>query len=202
MILINTNKQHGFGKITHKFLLVLIASLLAGFPIASVAANQMFFTDSSGIKGETEHQPYQNTIGVITWAWGIANSASYQDGSGGALSKAHIQDLSFVHRVDTTSPIFMRHALTGQRLKEMVLVIRDPNAGKRESKPIELMKIDMKGVVVTSVAVSASEDEDVNYESVTLVFEKACVSVNKVNPEGMKEGEEKVCWDVLKNLPY
>lgn len=201
MILNNTNKQHGFGKITHKFLLVLIASLLAGFPIAGVAANQMFFTDSSGIKGETEHPPYQNTIDVIAWSWGMANSASYQDGSGGTLSKAHIQDLNFVHRVDTTSPIFMKHVLTGQHLDEMVLIIQRPDSGKRGTDPIETMKIDMKGVLVTSVAVSASEGEDAYFENVTLVFQKVCVYINEINPDGTKGKEEKVCWDVLKNSP-
>ena len=70
------------------------------------------FAKIGDIKGESLDDKHKDEIEVLSWSWGVANSATKARGGGGeAAGKANFSDLSFTHHIDKASPALMKSAL-------------------------------------------------------------------------------------------
>lgn len=67
-------------------------------------------------------------------------------GTGGGAGKVSVDDMVFTHSVDKASPILMQTCMSGKHIAKAVLTVR-----KAGEKPVELYKVTMTDVMVTSV---------------------------------------------------
>ena len=66
------------------------------------------FMEIDGIKGESQFKGHEGQIDIESWSWGLTQPTSTHTGGGGTSGKANVGDLSFVHKVDKSSPNLMQ----------------------------------------------------------------------------------------------
>jgi type VI secretion system secreted protein Hcp len=126
------------------------------------------FIKIGDIKGESQDSKHKGEIDVLAWSWGITQSGNMHAGGGGGSGKANVQDLSFTKYVDTASAGLMRACAIGDHIPKATLVVR--KAGGKS--PVEYIKIELDGLIVSSISTGGSGGEDRLTENVTLNFSK------------------------------
>jgi type VI secretion system secreted protein Hcp len=121
------------------------------------------FLKLGDVKGESKDAEHKGEIDVLSWSWGISNSADVRSGGGAGAGKANFSDLSFMHSLDKASPVLMKACTMGDHFAEGTLVARKTGKGQQE-----YLIVKMKEVFVTSVQPSGSSEHPM--ESVSLVF--------------------------------
>ena len=143
------------------------------------------FIKLEGIDGESADDAHKNEVDVLAWSWGVSQSGSFHESSGGGAGKANFQDVSFTKWVDKASPNLMMYCATGKHIPKATLVCR-----KAGGEALEYMKIEMTKALVTSVSTGGSGGEDRLTENITLNFAEVDVKYQPQSATGGKEGGE------------
>jgi type VI secretion system secreted protein Hcp len=153
------------------------------------------FIKIDDIKGETVDDTHPDEIEVLSWSWGMSQAGTTHSGPGGGAGKVNVQDLSFTHYVDKSSPNLMKMCCNGKHFEEATLVVR-----KAGETPLEYMKITMKVGLISSVSTGGSNGEDRLTENVTLNFsEFESVYVPQM-ADGTGDAEVTVGWNIAQNV--
>ena len=124
------------------------------------------FAKIGDIKGESLDDKHKDEVEVLSYSWGVTNTAHIPTGSGGGAGKATFQDLSIVHKIDKASPKLLQACATGEHLKEATITFRKAGKGQQE-----FLIVKMNDVIITGVVQSAPGSE-VGSETVSLEFAK------------------------------
>ena len=152
------------------------------------------FARIGDIKGESADDRHKDEIGVLSWSWGLSQSASNSAGSGAAAGKVTFNDFNFTHRVDKASPVLMRACATGQHLKDATITMRKAGRGQQDYLIIKLTD-----VLVTNVQLGASGDEVATVENVALRFGKVELAYKPQKPDGSLDADVLFKYDVKNN---
>jgi len=152
------------------------------------------FLKLTGIEGESTVDAHQGEIEVLTWTMSMAQSGGAQAGGGRGAGKVHVQDLALTKLVDRASCNLMLACCSGKRIAEGVLVIR-----KAGQTPLEYLKITMDDIIVSSVSLAASSQEDRPTESISLSFAKFRVEYSEQQPDGTIVPSGTMGWDIAAN---
>jgi len=136
------------------------------------------FAKLGDIKGESLDSKHKDEIEVLSYSWGVTNAGSMGYGSGGGEGKSTFHDLSFVHKIDKSSPILMQACATGVHLKEATITHR--KAGKEQH---EYLIVKMNDVIITGVTHGGNGDGN-HSENVSLAFAKVAVEYKPQKPDG------------------
>ena len=138
------------------------------------------FAKIDGIKGESLDSKHKDEVEILSWSWGVSQSASGSQGGGSASGKATFNDFNFTHHVDKSSPVLMRACATGEHIKEATISVRKSGKGQ-----LEYLIIKLKEIFVTNVSPSGGSGEaaDVS-EHVGLKFANVHVEYKPVKPDG------------------
>ena len=79
------------------------------------------FIKLDGIDGESEDDDHEKWIDILSWSWGMSQSASTHIGGGGSNAQASVQDVSFVKWVDKSTPGLMHCCLSGKHIAKAEL---------------------------------------------------------------------------------
>jgi type VI secretion system secreted protein Hcp len=153
------------------------------------------FIKIGDIKGESTDAQHKDEIQVLAWNWGMSQSGTTHQGSGGGAGKVSFQDLSFSHSVDKASPILMLACASGQHQPEATLTVR-----KTGARPFEYLKIIMSDVIVASVTTGGSASEGRLSETVSLNFAKVKVTDTPQKPDGSADTPITFDWDITRNV--
>ena len=126
------------------------------------------FLKLADIKGELIELKHPDEIQVLAWSWGMSQSGTTHEGSGGGAGKVSVQDVSFTHYVDKASPDLLKACATGLHIPEGLLTIR--KAGGKDA--LEYIKVKMAEILVSAVSTGGSGGEDRLTENVSLNFRK------------------------------
>jgi type VI secretion system secreted protein Hcp len=146
------------------------------------------FIKIEGITGESQDAMHPGEIQVTDWTWKMSQQSSMMSGSGGGAAKATVEDLVFFHHIDRASPNLMSYCLTGRHVSTVVLTMR-----KAGGLPVDFLRITMRDVVVTGVAMSAS------YEQVRLSFASVRQEYLVQNAQGGSSGVVTGMFDIKQN---
>lgn len=156
------------------------------------------FIELDGIKGEAKDKVHKEKIDVLAWSWGASNSGSAHVGGGAGAGKVNVQDLSFTHWIDKSSPVLFTHCANGKHIPKAKLIVR-----KAGETPLEYLLIDMEDLLVTSVSTGGSGGEDRLTENVVLNFAKVKVSYKEQDQKGAgKGGYIEGGWDIQQNVKW
>jgi type VI secretion system secreted protein Hcp len=138
------------------------------------------FAKIGDIKGESLDAKHKDEVEVLSWSWGVSQSGSIAQGSGGGAGKATFHDFNFTHRIDKASPSLLKACATGNHIKEATITVR--KAGKDQQ---EFLIIKMNDIIITSVNPSGSgEGAATTAESVALQFAKVALEYRPQKVDG------------------
>jgi type VI secretion system secreted protein Hcp len=144
-----------------------------------------------GIKGESMVDRYKDQIDVLSWAWGVTNSASIT-GGGGGVGKPQFQDFSFTHRYDKASPLLMLACASGKHIRKAVL-----HELKTGATPVEFLTLTFEELLIT--AAQPHDDGTGPQETITLTAAKVHASYRAQKADGSLDAAITVGWDVKLN---
>jgi type VI secretion system secreted protein Hcp len=135
------------------------------------------FAKIGDIKGESLDDKHKDEIEVLSLSWGVTNSGGIVS-SGGGTGKASFQDLSFVHKIDKTSPVLMQACATGKHFKDATIVQRKAGKGQQE-----FLVVKMDDIVITGVTRTGAGG-DPAAETVSLAFAKIALEYKTQKSDG------------------
>src|SRR6187402_3730 len=104
------------------------------------------FAKIGDIKGESLDSKHKDEIEVLSFSWGVTNTAPSSSGSGAGAGKATFQDLTIVHNIDKASPGLMQACAAGTHLKDATITHRKSGKGQQEYLIIKMNDIIITGV--------------------------------------------------------
>lgn len=157
---------------------------------------QDMFIKIDGIEGEALDAAHKNEIEVLAWSWGVSQHSNMHSGSGGGSGKASVNDFSFDHYIDKSSPNLLSYCLSGKHIKNIQFIIR-----KAGGNPLEYLTIKFTDAIITSVEIAGSlEDETRPRERVNFSFTKLTQDYVMQNAEGSKSGAISASYDIKANV--
>jgi type VI secretion system secreted protein Hcp len=153
------------------------------------------FLDIEGVKGESTDKTYKGKIDILAWSWGLSNSGTFMQGSGGGAGKSNFQDISITKYIDLASPSLMLSCANGKHLTKGTIVIR-----KAGESPLEYLKITLEKILVTSYSTGGSGGEERLTENISLNFAKVKVEYQQQDEKGGKAGSNDFGWNIAENV--
>lgn len=152
------------------------------------------FLKIDDIKGESKDSKHAGEIDILNWSWGMSQSGTTHQGSGGGSGKVSVGDLSFMKYVDKSSPNLLLSCCNGKHYKEAMLTVR-----KAGEKPLEYFKIIMKEIIVSSITVGGIDGDDRQVENVTLNFAEFNVEYIPQKVDGAGDASIQVGFHIAQN---
>jgi type VI secretion system secreted protein Hcp len=141
------------------------------------------FLKLGDLKGESVVKGFEDQIQLLAWSWGMSQSGTTHTGTGGGAGKVNVQDISFTHYVDSSSPNIITACCTGKHFDTATLTMR-----KSGGSPLDYVKITLTDIIVTSVSSGGSGGEDLLSENVSLNFAKFKYEYQPQDSKGGKKG--------------
>ena len=151
------------------------------------------FAKIGDIKGESADSKHKDEIDVLSFSWGVTNSAKIQTGGGGGAGKATFTDLSFLHSIDKASPNLLRACATGAQLKEATITHRKAGKGQQE-----YLIIKMNDVIITGVTLANSSGV-AGSETVSMAFAKVDLEYKPQKADGSLDAGIHFKFDIKAN---
>ena len=151
------------------------------------------FAKIGDIKGESRDDKHKDEIEVLSFSWGVTNTANPGGGGGAGAGKATFHDLSFTHTIDKASPRLLQACATGTHLKEATITQRKAGKGQQE-----FLIIKMNDIIITGVALSDSGGGG-GAENVTLAFAKVDLEYKPQKPDGSLDTGVHFKFDIKAN---
>ncbi|HEY1217616.1 MAG: type VI secretion system tube protein Hcp [Bryobacteraceae bacterium] len=129
-----------------------------------MAVNAYLIVD--GITGPSTSKT--GAIDVLSFSWGVSQTAVYGAGASGKEAKAGRADfsnLTIMKVLDATTPLLFDHCATGNILKEVHILYDKPVGDKQD----DYFRVWIKDALVTSVQLSGSNENPT--ESVTFAYQ-------------------------------
>ena len=152
-----------------------------------MAADDMFLKVEGArlgpIKGESRDASHKDEIDVIGWSWGMR--AQTEMAGAGKASKAALNELRVLKRVDGASTGLMSAMRNNEVIKKAVLTVR-----KAGGTPLEYLKITIeKGrITLLDVQTDAKGDPPGTLEQISFAFQKIAVEYLPQGADGQKRG--------------
>lgn len=153
------------------------------------------FLDIPGVEGESVDKTYSKKIDVRNFQWGLSQSGSFHQGTGGGAGKVAVRDLQIEKLVDKASPNLMFHCASGKHLGSAKLIVRKA-AG---DSPVEYFIIELTNVLVSQLELLGISGDDRPRESVTLNFAQVKFIYKTQMDNGSAGPDSTFGWDVQKN---
>jgi type VI secretion system secreted protein Hcp len=152
------------------------------------------FAKIGDIKGESLDAKHKDEVEVLSWSWGVSQSGSITQGSGGGEGKASFNDFNFTHQIDKASPVLMKACATGNHIKEATITVRKAGKGQQE-----FLIIKMNDIIITSVNPSSSGEGAATAESVALQFAKVDLEYKPAKADGSLDAGLHFKYDIKAN---
>lgn len=131
------------------------------------------------IKGESVDEKHKTEIDIVSWSWGMRAQTALA--GAGASSKATLDELRVVKKIDSASTALMAAMRSNDPIKKVTLTVR-----KAGSAPLEYVKITLQGARITELAVETENTELV--ESLSFAFEIINVEYTPQGSDGLARG--------------
>lgn len=132
-----------------------------------------------GVDGPSTSKPKH--IDILSFSWGVSQTAVYGPGASGKEAKAGRADfsnLTIMKVLDATSPLLADHCASGDILDEVYIVYDKPVGDKQE----DYFRIYLKDALITSIQLSGSNENPT--ESVSFAFQSVEIAYRPEKEDG------------------
>jgi len=161
------------------------------FRMPGMAAD--IFAKLGDIKGESLDSKHKDEIEVLSFSWGVTNTAPSSSGSGAGAGKATFQDLTIVHNIDKASPGLMQACAAGTHLKDATITHRKSGKGQQE-----YLIIKMNDIIITGVSHGGMAGQPYS-ETVNLAFAKVALEYRPQKADGTLDTSIHFKYDLKAN---
>ena len=126
------------------------------------------------VKGEAADAKHPNEIDVVSWSWGMRAQTGMS--AAGEASKATLNELNIVKRVDSASTALMATMRNNELIKKATLTVR-----KAGHEPLEYFKITIQNARITLLELHTVEAE---------LTERLSFAFKKINAEYVPQGND------------
>jgi type VI secretion system secreted protein Hcp len=154
------------------------------------------FLKIDGLPGESTDDKHKDWIEVLSYSWGVSQSASRSAStSGGASSeRADFQDFSIVKAMDKASPKLALACAQGKHFKDVALELCRAGGDK-----LKYMEYKLEEVIVSSASVGGGGGGEPT-ESVTFNYGKInWTYTQQKRSDGTGGGQIAAKWDLTAN---
>jgi type VI secretion system secreted protein Hcp len=153
------------------------------------------FLDLGDIKGETQDADHKDQIEILAFSWGLSQSGTMHQGTGGGAGKVNVQDVSLTKWIDKATPALIKRCCNGKPLPEAKLTVL-----KAGETALPYLIYTFKNVMITAVSTGGSGGEDRFTENVVLNFAQFQIDYQPQGADGGKEGGAiQAGWDIPAN---
>jgi type VI secretion system secreted protein Hcp len=128
------------------------------------------FIKIGDIPGESTENKHKGEIEVLSFSWGVSQTAAPSGGSGGGAGKAQVTDFSFVKQVGAASPALFVAVCQGEHFREAVFSASAVGGGAKRAQP-SFYKVTFADVLISSVR-PGGQGGGVPLEEISLNFAK------------------------------
>jgi type VI secretion system secreted protein Hcp len=150
------------------------------------------FLELDGINGESVDSEHKGKIDILAWSWGIANTGTFQHGSGGGGGKSSFQDLAITKYIDSASPTLMLDCANGAHIAKGKISVRKAGG----DKPLEYLTIELTKILISAYNTGGSGGEDRLTENINLNFAEVKVTYTPQTDKGGKDKPQVMSWDI------
>ena len=158
------------------------------------------FLKLGDIKGDSADEAHRDEIVVMSWDWGLTQTAAPLGGGGAsggaAVGKTEFRRLRVAHAIDCASPLIMLACASGRRLKEATLTVRRPGA-----PGFGFLVARLSDVTVVAVESAVNGEKGDTNELVALDFVKVDLAYTPQDATGAPEPPLRFNWDIRSNKP-
>jgi type VI secretion system secreted protein Hcp len=153
------------------------------------------FLKLKDVPGESVDKEYTNCIDILSWNWGMSQAGTTHMGSGGGAGKVSVSDLTIKKYVDKSSLQLTANSCSGKHIDSGSLYVRKAGG----DKPLTYIQIDMTEIIISSVIIQGTQNDELILEEIGLNFSKFAYTyyIQKVDGTGTKVGP--ISWDIAKN---
>jgi type VI secretion system secreted protein Hcp len=154
-----------------------------------VAVNAYLYVD--GVDGPSTSKP--GCIDVLSFSWGVSQTAVYGTGASGKEAKAgraNFSDLTIMKVLDKTTPLLCDHCATGDILKKVYLLYDKPVGDKQAP----YFRIWIKDALITSVQLAGSSENPT--ESVSFAFQGVEIAYAPEKDDGTLDAAVRKGYDL------
>lgn len=154
-----------------------------------MAVNAYLYID--GVEGPSTSRKHH--IDILSFSWGVTQTATYGPGASGKEAKAGRADfshLSVMKVLDKTTPLLCDHCATGDILKKVYILYDKPVADHQQS----YFRIWLKDALITSVQLSGSHENP--SEAVTFAFQGVEVAYAPEKDDGTLDAAIRKGYDL------
>lgn len=126
------------------------------------------------IKGESADEKHPSEIDVESWSWGMKSKSDMA--GAGPSSKATLNELRILKRVDSSSTALMAALRNNELIKKATLSVR-----KAGGDPLEYLRITLQSARITELGLETEGP---------LVMERLSFSFQQINVEYLPQGKE------------
>ncbi len=152
-----------------------------------------YFLKLDGIEGESTDEKHKKEIQIDTFSWGVSNHGTMGRGGGGGSGKAEFSDISFTKWGDTSSPLLVKAAASGEHIASAVFTARK-QGGKAGQQ--DFMVVTLSDVMVSSYTTSGHGGADsIPQDSFSLNFTKIEYKYMEQKADGSLGGNKVAKYD-------
>ena len=147
------------------------------------------------ITGESLVTNHTGEIDVLSWSWGLTQSASAHIGTGAGTGSADVRDLTFTKYVDKASPTLLQSCFQGVNYGGAIMSIMKVSGDAKNALVYVQMTMgdpkfsaDNGAIFISSVTTGQPGPDDRFIETVTLNFDKVVFSYNPQKSAGLGAG--------------
>ena len=150
----------------------------------------------TNIKGESKDEHgHKEEIELLSFSWGMTQSATAQSAHGGGGVSANYQDLNCSKYADKSTPNLIMYSAKGTPIEEAILTVR-----KAGDNPQDFYVYTMNECIVSSVQLGGSGDAAQMVDSFSLNFAKIKIEYKVQTESGSVEAGPEVTVDIKGSL--
>jgi len=140
------------------------------------------FLKIEGIDGESTATAHKGWIEVLSWNWGVSQTASVGAGGGGSVGRL-VGHVTVVKRMDKATPLLFKRCSDGTVLALVTVELARGGGG------LTYMKYEMKEVIVNSISHGDVDDDGVPDEEIKLEFTGVKLTYTQLDASGKAVGQ-------------
>jgi len=158
-------------------------AVLAAAPGASPTPQAVdMFLKIEGIDGESTATAHKGWIEVLSWSWGVSQTASVGAGGGGSVGRL-VGHVTVVKRIDKATPLLFKRCSDGTVLALVTVEMARGGGG------LTYMKYELKEVIVSSISHGDVDGDGVPDEEIKLAFTGVKLTYTQLDASGKPVGQ-------------
>ncbi len=152
----------------------------------------------AGVNGESVTKGFEQWIDILSFHWGVTQSATFSSGSGGTGGKCNVSNFSVVKKIDAATADIFKHCCTGEHFPTVEVVLR--KAGGKGGH-VDFLKYKFTDVIICGVRPGGSCQgaDDIPLEELSIEGAKAEFDYTLQTAAGGKGASFHGGWDIAKN---